>query len=283
MTTNFDAWVGREEERSERIDAAAVQAPGRDARPRPHRPPVQPLPPGWQWLFFNPRPRRAARWAPMAIRSAAVFCRRSSCRAACGRAVAFAISPIVPVECAGDAPQSHPQGREQDRQAWLAVVRDRPTHHQRDGTPCIVEEQDIVYREAHAAGRSCSHARSATTACAQWSRSRRTRHDAPVSLLGADLQRPPHPLRPGLRDAMRRVIRTWWCTARSPPRCCSSSRWSTAVVVALARFDFRGVTSAVCRAAPSSSKAGEPKTARSPCGRVDPTASWRCRRTAAFR
>ncbi len=54
----YDAWVGREEESSERIDIRVMEAMAAtlDLESAPEE--GEPLPPGWQWLFFNPRVRR---------------------------------------------------------------------------------------------------------------------------------------------------------------------------------------------------------------------------------
>ena len=54
MSAAYDAWIGSEESRSERLAAWPVQALaatlGLPAAPAAG----DPLPPGWQWLFFNP-------------------------------------------------------------------------------------------------------------------------------------------------------------------------------------------------------------------------------------
>lgn len=56
MTTvpEAEAWVGREEERTERIlsSVAVAMAATLDLERAPQS--GEPLPPGWQWLFFNP-------------------------------------------------------------------------------------------------------------------------------------------------------------------------------------------------------------------------------------
>ena len=55
----YEAWIGREEERNECILGSVVRAMAAtlDLEPAPH--PGEPLPPGWQWLFFNPVVRRS--------------------------------------------------------------------------------------------------------------------------------------------------------------------------------------------------------------------------------
>jgi len=53
VAPELEAWIGREEERNERILPSAVcaMAATLDLERAPQ--PGEPLPPGWQWLFFN--------------------------------------------------------------------------------------------------------------------------------------------------------------------------------------------------------------------------------------
>jgi len=54
VTATNDEWIGREEERCERILGSAVEAMAATLDLE-HSPQAgEPLPPGWQWLFFNP-------------------------------------------------------------------------------------------------------------------------------------------------------------------------------------------------------------------------------------
>ena len=56
----YEAWIGREEECCERIHSSAVQAMAAtlDLEYAPRA--GDALPPGWQWLFFNPVVRRSS-------------------------------------------------------------------------------------------------------------------------------------------------------------------------------------------------------------------------------
>ena len=58
VSEGYAAWVGREEQATERIHASVVEAMAAtlDLERSPQR--GEPLPPGWQWLFFNPAARR---------------------------------------------------------------------------------------------------------------------------------------------------------------------------------------------------------------------------------
>jgi 3-methylfumaryl-CoA hydratase len=147
VTAGYEDWVGREEERSERIASPVVEAMAAtldlDRSPQSGTP----LPPGWQWLFFNPRPRRSAlstdghprrggflppielprrMWAGSRIRYLADLP---------VDAQATRRSQILKIE------------NKTGKRGSLSFVTVQHTIW-RDGTPCISEEQDIVYREA---------------------------------------------------------------------------------------------------------------------------------------
>lgn len=143
----YQQWVGREEEHTDYIHGAAVEAMAAtlDVESAPLQ--GDPLPPGWQWLFFNPRVRRSelgpdghpARggflppvelprrmWAGSRIRYLAdlpVGC------------VARRASRILKV--------TSKVGR---AGALCFVTVEHSIAH--EGIECIREEQDIVYREA---------------------------------------------------------------------------------------------------------------------------------------
>ncbi len=58
-SNNNEAWVGREEVRSETIDESVMQAMAA-AMDLDRAPGIgEALPPGWQWLFFNPKVRQS--------------------------------------------------------------------------------------------------------------------------------------------------------------------------------------------------------------------------------
>ena len=147
MTNPFEQWIGREEKRSERILASAVNAMAAtldlDAVPEAG----DPLPPGWQWMFFNPVVRRSGlgldghpqrggflppielprrMWAGSRIR----YLGELRVDAAATRS-----SRIVRVE--------NKTGKRGP--LWFVTVEHTTAS---EGVACIVEEQDIVYREA---------------------------------------------------------------------------------------------------------------------------------------
>lgn len=59
MSNSYESWVGREEEHRERISppVADAMAATLDLAVAPK--PGETLPPGWQWLFFNPKAKRS--------------------------------------------------------------------------------------------------------------------------------------------------------------------------------------------------------------------------------
>jgi len=166
--SNYDAWVGREESRTERIDAVAVQrlAATLDVANAPG--PGAALPPGWQWLFFNPSaprsqlgadghpqrggflppielPRRM--WAGSRIRYLADLAIESQ---------ATRRSRILKVE--------NKTGKRGG--LWFVTVGHETSV---GGALCISEEQDIVYREPPPPG-AAPAAPTRHDGVAQWSR-----------------------------------------------------------------------------------------------------------------
>lgn len=146
-TQTFGAWVGREETRTDHLHASTVAAMAATLDMETPPGSGEALPPGWQWLFFNPAARRSeigidghpARggflppielprrmWAGSRVR----YLHDLPVDAAATRN-----SRILKIE--------NKSGR---RGALCFVTVEHTISH--DGTACIVEEQDIVYREA---------------------------------------------------------------------------------------------------------------------------------------
>ena len=168
MTVAYDAWIGREESSSERIlgSVAKAMAATLDVEQAPQ--PGEPLPPGWQWLFFNPTARRSAlgldghpqrggflppielprrMWAGSRIRYLADLPIEAQ---------ATRRSRILKIE--------HKSGK----RGSLTFVTVEHTISC-NGTPCIAEEQDLVYRDAPTPGASPA-APQRHDGVAQWSR-----------------------------------------------------------------------------------------------------------------
>jgi 3-methylfumaryl-CoA hydratase len=142
-----EAWVGREEERSERILPAVVcaMAATLDLERAPQ--PGEPLPPGWQWLFFNPvvrrsglgrdgHPHRAGFLPPIELsRRMWAGSRVRYLAALAVNALASRRSRILKIES------------KVGKRGSLSFVTVEHTISS-EGTVCIREEQDIVYCDA---------------------------------------------------------------------------------------------------------------------------------------
>lgn len=142
----YDAWVGREETSACRIDEAAVRAMAATLDLAAAPATGAPLPPGWQWLFFNPAARRSelgrdghpARGGflpPVALPR----------RMWAGSRIRY----LADLPVGGTAERrSKILGIEQKagrRGSLCFVTVQHTTTHA--GETCIVEEQDIVYRD----------------------------------------------------------------------------------------------------------------------------------------
>jgi 3-methylfumaryl-CoA hydratase len=147
VTTLYDDWIGREEERTERLSAAAVQALAATLD-IPTAPAVgEALPPGWQWLFFNPvvprsglgadgHPKRGGFLPPIELP------RRMW---AGSRLRYLAQLPVDALATRRSRIQKIENKVGKRGSLWFVTVEHTTVHN---GVPCIVEEQDIVYRDA---------------------------------------------------------------------------------------------------------------------------------------
>lgn len=164
----YEAWIGREEERCERILASVAQrmAATLDLDPAPQA--GDPLPPGWQWLYFNPVERRSnlgvdghprlggflppiglprRMWAGSRIRYLAALP---------VEAQATRRSRIVKIE-----------SKTGKRGALSFVTVEHVISC--GGTPCVTEEQDIVYRESTSSGAETARSVQRYEGVPQWS------------------------------------------------------------------------------------------------------------------
>jgi 3-methylfumaryl-CoA hydratase len=147
MSAGYDTWVGREEERSERIAATAVQALAATLDIGAAPAAGEPLPPGWHWLFFNlavarsglgadGHPKRGGFLPPIELpRRMWAGSRLRYLTDLPVDAIATRTSRIAKVE--------NKVGKRGS--LWFVTV-EHTTRHQ--SKTCIVEEQDIVYRDA---------------------------------------------------------------------------------------------------------------------------------------
>ena len=169
MTAGFDAWVGREEQSSELILGSVVHAMAAtldfERSPRAG----EPLPPGWQWLFFNTvarrsvlgvdgHPRRGGFLPPIELPRRMWAGSRIRYLAALPiEAQATRHSRILKIES------------KTGKRGSLSFVTVQHTISC-GGTACISEEQDIVYREATPPGAAAAPAPVRYEGVPQWSR-----------------------------------------------------------------------------------------------------------------
>lgn len=149
MSTPFDAWVGREEHFEERILSSKVLAMAATLDLQEFPGPCDPLPAGWHWMFFNPvvarrglgsdgHPQRGGFLPPI----------EPARRMWAGSRIRY-LAPL-PVDVMAQRVSRiqsvlHKQGRQGS--LWFVTVNHRTLSQ---GTVCIEEEQDIVYREPSA-------------------------------------------------------------------------------------------------------------------------------------
>jgi len=170
VASGYEAWIGREEERSEFVLGSVAKAMAATLDVDSPVEPGDPLPPGWQWLLFNPVVRRSdlgpdghlrrggflppielprRMWAGSRIRYLAQLPIGS---------LATRRSRIVSIE------------NKSGKRGALTFVMVQHTISC-DGVACISEEQDIVYREAMPHGTATATAPQHYDGVPQWSRS----------------------------------------------------------------------------------------------------------------
>lgn len=153
MTTAYEAWVGREDESQQRLLAESVRAMAAtldmDRAPEVG----EPLPPGWQWMFFNPvvrrnglgvdgHPQRGGFLPPIELP------RRMW---AGSRLQYLADLPVDAFATRRSLIRKVEQKVGKRGSLWFVTVEHTTSCH---GKVCIIEEQDIVYREATPPGAS---------------------------------------------------------------------------------------------------------------------------------
>jgi 3-methylfumaryl-CoA hydratase len=147
VTVNYADWVGRQESTTERIDARVVQAMAAtlDWPAAPQAGAA--LPPGWQWLFFNPtvarsglgtdgHPKRGGFLPPIELPR----------RMWAGSRLSYTGDLLVEGQATRASRIAKVENKVGKRGSLWFVTVEHTTSSQ--GRTCIVEEQDIVYREA---------------------------------------------------------------------------------------------------------------------------------------
>lgn len=151
MTVTYEAWIGREEESSERIAGSVVNAMAATLDMERSPQSGDPLPPGWQWLFFNPaarrsslgvdgHPRRGGFLPPIELPR----------RMWAGSRIAY----LADLPVGAQATRRSRILKVENKTGKSGSLSFLTVQHtiSCEGTLCISEEQDIVYREATPAG-----------------------------------------------------------------------------------------------------------------------------------
>lgn len=168
MTTDYQSWIGREEEAHGRIHASVVEAMSATLDWERAPQPGEPLPPGWQWLFFNPvvrrsklgrdgHPQRGGFLPPIELPR----------RMWAGSRIRYLTDLPVDAPAVRRSRIQKIENKTGKRGALCFVTVAHEIHC--EGTLCIREEQDIVYREAPPPGASAAPQR--YDAVAQFGRS----------------------------------------------------------------------------------------------------------------
>jgi 3-methylfumaryl-CoA hydratase len=147
----YEAWIGREEERSERLLAsvAASMAATLDLERAPHA--GDALPPGWQWLFFNPVARRSTLGTDGHPRPGGFLPPIESARRMwAGSRIRYLADLPIEAQATRRSRILKIENKTGKRGSlWFVTVQHVISC---DGTPRISEEQDIVYRRSVASG-----------------------------------------------------------------------------------------------------------------------------------
>jgi 3-methylfumaryl-CoA hydratase len=233
------------------------------------------LPPGWQWLFFNPVVRRNALGIDGHPRRGGF------------------LPPIeLPRRMWADSRIRYladlPVGVQATRRSRILKIENKAgksgslsfltVEHtiSRDGTPCISEEQDIVYREAMPPGAATARAPKRHDGVPQWSRG--FEPDTTLLFRFSALTFNGHRIH--YDQAYARNEEGYPDLVVHGPLTATLLQQFALEHGAgrpLARFDFRGASPLFVGRPPFNSRGGQSKTARSNCGRAEPMASWPCR------
>lgn len=147
MSQEFDKWVGREERIHEEINVQRAQALARTLDLEDTLSPGAALPPGWQWLYFNPfvirrslgedgHPQRGGFLPPIELpRRMWAGSRIQYVEDIALGAIATRVSRIQKIQ--------NKVGKRGS--LWFVTVEHTTLQGDR---VCVIEEQDIVYREA---------------------------------------------------------------------------------------------------------------------------------------
>jgi 3-methylfumaryl-CoA hydratase len=170
VNAGFEAWIGREEESSQRILAATASAMAAtlDWERAPEA--GEPLPPGWQWLYFNPLARRSALGTDGHPRRGGFLPPiELSRRMWAGSRIRYLADLPIEAQATRRSRILKIENKVGKRGALSFVTVQHTISC--GATPCISEEQDLVYREAAPPGSAPAAAPTRHDEVAQWSSS----------------------------------------------------------------------------------------------------------------
>jgi 3-methylfumaryl-CoA hydratase len=147
----YEAWIGREDEVSDRISASTVNAMAATLDMESAPKAGECLPPGWQWLFFNPVARRSALSADGHPRRGGFLPPIDLPRRMWGGSRILYLADLTVEACPTRRSRILKIENKTGKLGSLCFVT---VQHviSANGQPCISEEQDIVYREAPSVG-----------------------------------------------------------------------------------------------------------------------------------
>lgn len=143
----YEDWVGREEEHSGNLHESVIQAMAATIDMEPVPAAGDPLPPGWHWLFFNPTVRRGE-LGPDGHPARGGFLPPVELprRMWAGSRIQYLAELPVGAEATRTSKILKVANKTGKRGALCFVTVQHTTSC--CGVDCIVEEQDIVYKEA---------------------------------------------------------------------------------------------------------------------------------------
>jgi 3-methylfumaryl-CoA hydratase len=165
----YEAWVGREEERTERVQSSVARAMAAtlDMERAPEA--GEALPPGWQWLFFNPVARRSGLGIDGHPRLGGFLPPIELPRRMwAGSRIRYLDDVPIEAQATRRSRILKIESKTGRRGALSFVTVEHVISC--DGTPRIAEEQDIVYREISPPGTQSAQPVQPHDGVPQWSR-----------------------------------------------------------------------------------------------------------------
>jgi 3-methylfumaryl-CoA hydratase len=170
VSAGFEAWIGREEESSQRILACAAVAMAATLDLQDAPKPGEALPPGWQWLYFNPVARRSALGADGHPRRGGFLPPIELARRMwAGSRIRYLADLPIDAEATRRSRILKIENKVGKRGALAFVTVEHTISC--GAIACISEEQDLVFRDAAPPGPAAATVAPRYEGVAHWSRS----------------------------------------------------------------------------------------------------------------